>query len=66
MDFVSLYIAAEAVNMNAGFGFSGYDDNGRAKWDLLDNAKIRKIEVRRGSWHTLCLLYVTFLRLKNN
>ena len=39
------WILAEAVNMNAGFGFNGYDEHGNARWDLIDNANIWKIEV---------------------
>ena len=31
--------------MNAGFGFNGYDEHGNARWDLIDNANIWKIEV---------------------
>ena len=41
-----LSCAAEAVNMMAGFGFDGYDEKGREKWDLLNNANIYEIEVR--------------------
>ena len=32
--------------MNAGFGFTGYDEHGEAQWHMLDNANIWKIEVR--------------------
>ncbi|XP_061178274.1 lysophospholipid acyltransferase 2-like [Saccostrea echinata] len=35
----------EAVNNAAGLGFSGYDDKGQAKWDLLNNVKIYELEV---------------------
>ena len=34
----------EAVNNAAGFGFNGYK-NGEARWDLLTNVNILKIEV---------------------
>ena len=31
--------------MMAGFGFDGYDEKGKEKWDLLSNANIYQIEV---------------------
>lgn len=34
----------EAVNTSAGLGFNGYDDRGDARWDLIDNADIWKVE----------------------
>ncbi len=40
-----LNISAEAANVNAGLGFNGFDENGNAKWDLLQNAKVRAVEV---------------------
>ena len=43
---MSFYLnAAEAGQNASGFGFHGYDENGKAKWDLLQNAVIRKVEV---------------------
>jgi len=33
------------VNACAGLGFNGYDDKGTARWDLIDNADIAKVEV---------------------
>ena len=36
----------EAINNASGLGFNGWDTNGRAKWDLVNNVKIRKLEVR--------------------
>ena len=33
------------MNVSSGLGFNGYDDQGRARWDLVDNADIWKIEV---------------------
>jgi len=38
-------LSAESVNTNAGLGFNGYDDRGVARWDLIDNADIVKVEV---------------------
>lgn len=37
--------AGEAVNVSSGLGFNGYSEKGNAKWDLIDNADILKIEV---------------------
>ncbi|CAD5112577.1 DgyrCDS1789 [Dimorphilus gyrociliatus] len=34
----------EAANNNAGFGISGYDGKGNAKWDLVNNADVAQIE----------------------
>lgn len=39
-------LTGEAVNVSSGLGFNGYDDKGRARWDLVDNADIWKIEVK--------------------
>ncbi len=36
---------ADIVNNASGFGFSGYDDNGEAKWDLTINVNIFELEV---------------------
>lgn len=37
----------EAVNYSAGLGFSGYDDRGRSRWTLLDNAEVYYVEVAK-------------------
>ncbi|XP_062934302.1 lysophospholipid acyltransferase 2 isoform X2 [Cynocephalus volans] len=36
---------ADAINNAAGFGFRGYDKNGAARWDLISNLRIQKIEM---------------------
>lgn len=38
-------LSGESVNASAGLGFNGYDDRGVARWDLIDNADIVKVEV---------------------
>jgi len=38
-------LTGESVNYSAGLGFSGYDEEGRSKWDLLDNAEVYLVEV---------------------
>lgn len=40
---------AEAVNNAAGFGFAGFDQNGKPCWDLLTNLHIKHVEVRHAS-----------------
>lgn len=37
--------AADAVNNAAGYGFSGVDERGAFRWDLLSNLNIWNIEV---------------------
>ncbi|XP_041361283.1 lysophospholipid acyltransferase 2-like [Gigantopelta aegis] len=39
------WILADAVNNAAGLGFSGFDERGEAKWDLMTNVKLFKIEL---------------------
>ncbi|XP_064652034.1 lysophospholipid acyltransferase 1-like isoform X2 [Lineus longissimus] len=36
---------AEAVNYNAGLGFSGFDEKGDEKWDLIKSVSIWKVEM---------------------
>lgn len=45
--FFTLFIAADAINNAAGFGFRGYDENGTARWDLISNLRIQQIEVSK-------------------
>ena len=40
-----MWCTGEAVNYSAGLGFSGYDERGQSKWNLLDNAEIYYVEV---------------------
>ncbi|KAL9962973.1 hypothetical protein ACROYT_G032132 [Oculina patagonica] len=35
---------AETVNNMCGLGFNGYDENGKAKWDRVNNVNILKLE----------------------
>uniref|UniRef100_A0A5F8GUE0 Membrane bound O-acyltransferase domain containing 2 n=1 Tax=Monodelphis domestica TaxID=13616 RepID=A0A5F8GUE0_MONDO len=35
---------ADAINNAAGFGFKGYDKNGKECWDLISNLRIQQIE----------------------
>lgn len=39
--------SGEAINVAAGFGFNGYDENGKAKWDLVDNVNVWVVEVSK-------------------
>ena len=42
----------DAICNAGGFGFNGYDKNGKAKWDLITNVNILGIEVR--VWAPCC------------
>lgn len=62
----------EAANNNAGFGISGYDEKGNAKWDLVNNADVLQIEfctslkVLLDNWNkttTLWLRHVVYDRI---
>ncbi|XP_068736427.1 lysophospholipid acyltransferase 6-like [Montipora capricornis] len=44
MQYYFAYQLAEAVNNIAGFGFNGYDESGKAKWNLMTNVNIFKLE----------------------
>uniref|UniRef100_A0A3B4F753 Lysophospholipid acyltransferase 2-like n=1 Tax=Pundamilia nyererei TaxID=303518 RepID=A0A3B4F753_9CICH len=39
-----VWTLADAINNAAGFGFNGYDSDGSARWDLISNLRILKIE----------------------
>lgn len=39
------WVLADMVNNASGLGFNGYDENGNAKWDLVTNVQILKLEV---------------------
>ena len=41
----AVVFTGEAINVSSGLGFNGYTENGVARWDLIDNADILKIEV---------------------
>jgi len=39
------YYLSESVNNLAGLGFNGWDGNGNAKWDIISNVDITKVEL---------------------
>ena len=39
------WVLADAVNNASGLGFNGYDEYDNAKWDLVTNIRIIKLEV---------------------
>lgn len=39
------WVLADAVNNASGLGFNGYDSKGHAKWNLVTNVNIIKLEV---------------------
>ena len=55
-------LAAEAIQNGSGFGFNGYDENGKAKWDLVQNVVIRHVEVDvvNSNYIRFCHLRPTF------
>ncbi|ELU07319.1 hypothetical protein CAPTEDRAFT_24585, partial [Capitella teleta] len=62
----------ELVNLAAGLGFNGYDESGKAKWDLINNADIFTIEtctslkILLDKWNmttTFWLRYVVYERM---
>ncbi|KAL5014016.1 hypothetical protein ScPMuIL_008286 [Solemya velum] len=42
--FYISWTLADAVNNASGFGFNGYDEKGKPRWDLITNIKILKLE----------------------
>uniref|UniRef100_A0A8C9VPU6 Membrane bound O-acyltransferase domain containing 1 n=1 Tax=Scleropages formosus TaxID=113540 RepID=A0A8C9VPU6_SCLFO len=42
--FYFAWTFADAINNAAGYGFSGFDENGKASWDLISNLNILGIE----------------------
>ena len=45
VSFSIFLLPGEAINNAAGLGFNGYESDGSAKWDLVTNVNIRKLEV---------------------
>lgn len=43
--FYFLWVFADAANNASGLGFNGYNEDGRAKWDLVTNIYPVKLEV---------------------
>lgn len=39
-----IWLLSESINHCAGLGFSGYDKDGKASWDLIRNLYIMEIE----------------------
>ena len=39
------WVLADVVNNASGLGFNGYDEEGNAKWDMVTNIRIFKLEV---------------------
>lgn len=44
MRYYFVWILADSINNCAGVGFAGYDEKGRAKWDLVSNINIWGVE----------------------
>lgn len=41
------WLLADAICNNSGLGFTGYDKDGNAKWDLISNINVLSFEVIR-------------------
>ena len=39
------WIFSDAICNNAGFGFNGFDENGKARWNLMTNVNLWEVEV---------------------
>jgi len=58
------WMLSDALNNLAGFGFSGYNDNGEAKWDLTENVNIAGVELSTSlktnidSWNTKTIVWL--------
>lgn len=48
------WLFADAIYNNSGLGFNGYDERGKARWDLASNVDVFKFEVR----YVYCLQYI--------
>lgn len=54
----------ELTNQSAGLGFTGYDENGKEKWDLLNNVHIWNLEtatslkINIDSWNIQTLIWL--------
>uniref|UniRef100_A0A0N4VRV8 CUB domain-containing protein n=1 Tax=Haemonchus placei TaxID=6290 RepID=A0A0N4VRV8_HAEPC len=62
---LAVLFSADAVCNLSGFGFSGYDDRGNAKWELCTNVRPYQVEVFSNSHDSLSVLtpVVVVLRL---
>ncbi|XP_025092259.1 membrane-bound O-acyltransferase domain-containing protein 2-like isoform X2 [Pomacea canaliculata] len=58
---------AEAVNNAAGFGFAGFDQNGKPRWDLLTNLHIKHVEMATSfktyidNWNLRTVVWLRFV-----
>ncbi len=58
------WLMAESFNNCAGLGFTGYDERGRAKWNLVSNVDIVEIELATSmrtfvnKWNALTSLWL--------
>lgn len=57
------WLLADAICNNSGLGFTGYDKDGNAKWDLISNINVLSFEVIRWcySTYTKCPLMTSTL-----
>jgi len=59
-----IWLLADSVNNCAGLGFAGYDERGRAKWNLVSNIHLKEVEfglsIRdiAGGWNAMTALWL--------
>ncbi|KAK6011947.1 MBOAT family protein [Ostertagia ostertagi] len=51
VNYYFAWIFADAVCNLSGFGFSGYDDHGNAKWELCTNVRPYQVEETLDGWN---------------
>jgi hypothetical protein len=56
------WLLADAICNASGLGFNGYDDKGRARWDLISNVDVLKFEVSFVYTNTHFCLIVLFYK----
>ncbi|XP_064597349.1 lysophospholipid acyltransferase 6-like [Liolophura sinensis] len=58
------WVSSDALNNAAGLGFSGYDEEGKEKWDLINNVDIYRLEmatslkVNIDCWNKMTLIWL--------
>lgn len=50
------WLLADAICNNSGLGFTGYDKDGNAKWDLISNINVLSFEVSQYDFCIYCVV----------
>ena len=54
----------QSICYAAGFGFSGWTEDGKERWELVRNGELTKVEVRKQKFHLFPFFYLIGLMLK--